>query len=70
MYLAQRTPLDSSSFCVQGKYLNSQPETHGAETASREESSQTKDSSEQMPNFRFLATEIIQGIKDNFPYYN
>ena len=40
----QRAHLDSSSFCVQGEYLNSGPEPNGAETASGEQSGQTQDS--------------------------
>lgn len=40
----QRAHLDSSSFCVQGEYLNSGLEPNGAETDSGEQSSQTKNS--------------------------
>lgn len=39
----KRAHLDSSSFCVQGEYLNSQPETHGAEIAASEQPSGVKD---------------------------
>jgi transposase len=40
----KRAHLDGSSFCVQGEYLNSQPETDSAEMASSEPSSDAKDS--------------------------
>lgn len=40
----QRVHLDSSSFCVQGEYLNSVPQPNSAATAPGEQSSQTQDS--------------------------
>ncbi len=40
----KRAHLDSSSFCVQGEYLHSEPENHSAEIAPLEQSSGTKDS--------------------------
>ncbi len=40
----KRAHLDSSSFCVQGEYLHSEPENHSAEIEPLEQSSRTKDS--------------------------
>jgi transposase len=42
----KRAHLDGSSFCVQGEYLNSQPENNSAEIAPRESSSGSKDSAQ------------------------
>ncbi len=41
--------LDSSSFCVQGEYLNSEPENEEATTAPSSDSSETQESEEPIP---------------------
>ena len=66
----QRVHLDSSSFCVQGEYLNSGSEPNSAETASGEQSHQTKDSAqaETEENAEPVPIEITHGYsRDHRP---
>jgi transposase len=64
----KRAHLDSSSFCVQGEYLNSQQETPETEIRAIEQSNQDSAKSEEEESAEPLPIEITHGYsRDHRP---